>query len=84
MSPRITNALGRLLGVILCTGLAVGACTPPVGNCLNVCVIVSGLRIGQIFRAAFPFLLANVLTLVLMALFPQLVLWLPELVMGES
>ncbi|MDB4808812.1 TRAP transporter large permease [Verrucomicrobiales bacterium] len=73
-----------LFGVILCTGLAVGACTPPVGNCLNVCVIVSGLRIGQIFRAAFPFLLANVLTLVLMALFPQLVLWLPELVMGES
>ncbi|NCF92551.1 MAG: TRAP transporter large permease subunit, partial [Verrucomicrobiaceae bacterium] len=54
-----------LFGVILCTGLAVGACTPPVGNCLNVCVIVSGLRIGQIFRAAFPFLLANVLTLVL-------------------
>lgn len=73
-----------LFGVILCTGLAVGACTPPVGNCLNVCVIVSGLRIGQIFRAAFPFLLANVLTLVLLALFPQLVLWLPELVMGES
>jgi tripartite ATP-independent transporter DctM subunit len=73
-----------LFGVILCTGLAVGACTPPVGNCLNVCVIVSGLRIGQIFRAAFPFLLANVLTLILLALFPQLVLWLPELVMGES
>ena len=24
-------------GVILVSGLAVGACTPPVGNCLNVC-----------------------------------------------
>lgn len=84
--PAITSAgiSPILFGVILCTGLAVGACTPPVGNCLNVCAIVSGLRIGQIFRAAFPFLLANVLTLVLLALFPELVLWLPELLMGDG
>ena len=70
-----------LFGVILVIGLAVGACTPPVGNCLNVCSIVSGLRIGVIFRAALPFLGANVATLVMIALFPQLVLWLPELLM---
>ena len=31
-----------LFGVVLVAGLAVGACTPPVGNCLNVCAIVSG------------------------------------------
>ena len=72
-----------LFGVILVTGLAVGACTPPVGNCLNVGAIVSGLKIGAIFHAAFPFLLANVLVLALCALFPELVLWLPDLLMGE-
>jgi len=66
-----------LFGAILVTGLAVGTCTPPVGNCLNVCSIISGLRIGAIFKAALPFLVANVLTLILMALFPQIVLWLP-------
>ncbi len=72
-----------LFGVILVTGLAVGACTPPVGNCLNVGAIVSGLRIGAIFRGALPFLLANVMVLVLAAVFPEVILWLPELLMGE-
>lgn len=72
-----------VFGVILVAGLAVGACTPPVGNCLNVCSIVSGLRIGTIFRGAAVFLAANVLMLVLLTLFPALVLWLPELFMGN-
>lgn len=83
--PAIINAgiSPIVFGVILVTGLAVGACTPPVGNCLNVCAIVSGLKIGTIFRAALPFLLANVVTLALIALFPQLVLWLPTLLMGK-
>ena len=71
-----------LFGVILITGLAIGACTPPVGNCLNVCSVVSGMKIGEIFKGALPFLTANVATLVLITLFPDLVLWLPNAVMG--
>ena len=70
-----------LFGVVLVIGLAVGACTPPVGNCLNVCSAVSGLKIGVIFRGALPFLAANVLTLLLIVLFPSLVLWLPSFLM---
>jgi TRAP-type C4-dicarboxylate transport system permease large subunit len=71
-----------LFGVVLVVGLAVGACTPPVGNCLNVCSIISGLGINTIFRGAVPFLLANVITLFLITLFPELVLWLPSLIMN--
>lgn len=71
-----------LFGVVFVSGLAVGACTPPVGNCLNVCAIVSGLRIGEIFLGALPFLAANVLMLILISIFPKLVLWLPTVVMG--
>ncbi len=71
-----------LFGVVFVSGLAVGACTPPVGNCLNVCSIVSGLRIGEIFWGALPFLAANVLVLVLISIFPALVLTLPRLIMG--
>jgi tripartite ATP-independent transporter DctM subunit len=69
-------------GVTLVAALAVGACTPPVGNCLNVCAAVTGMRIGTIFRGALPWLLGNVLVLVLITLFPQLILWLPDLLMG--
>jgi|TARA_B110000263_G_scaffold17714_1_gene14142 tripartite ATP-independent transporter DctM subunit len=70
-----------LFGVILVVGLAVGACTPPVGNCLNVCSIITGLSIGRIFKGAAPFLLANIITLFLIIVFPDLVIWLPKTIM---
>ncbi len=87
LTPVFLPAIARsgvsevLFGVMLVSGLAVGACTPPVGNCLNVCSVVSGLRIGTIFRAAAPFLVANVIVLVLIVVFPELVLWVPRVVM---
>ena len=68
-------------GIILVSGLAVGACTPPVGNCLNVCAAISKLGIGTIFRGAAPFLVANMATMLLITLFPDLVLWLPSVLM---
>ncbi|MGI9455843.1 MAG: TRAP transporter large permease [Aeoliella sp.] len=78
--PTVTEAgvSPILFGVMLVSGLAVGACTPPVGNCLNVCAAVSGLRIGNIFRGAWLFLLANVVVIVVIILVPQLVLWIPN------
>ena len=66
-------------GAILITGLAVGAVTPPVGTCMNVASAISGLGVGSVFRGVLPFLLANLLTLLLISIFPQLTLWLPAL-----
>jgi len=68
-------------GAILITGLAIGLVTPPVGMCLNVASAISGLGIGRIFRGALPFLLANIITLVLISFVKPLTLWLPELLM---
>ena len=62
-------------------GLAVGACTPPGGTCLNVGAAVANLDIGRIFRGAAPFLAANAATLVLATVFPEIALWLPEKLM---
>lgn len=71
-------------GVLLVSGLAVGACTPPVGNCLNVCAAISRLGIGSIFVGAAPFLAANVAVMILATLFPQLVMWVPDSLMGPE
>jgi len=68
-------------GVILITGLAIGLVTPPVGMCLNVASAISKLGIGTIFRAAVPFSLANVITLILITLVPPICMWLPRLLM---
>ena len=69
-------------GVILVSGLAVGACTPPVGNCLNVCSVVAQMSIGKIFLGALPFLILNVIVLLLISIFPEIVLWIPRAVFG--
>ena len=72
---------GIQFGVILISGLAMGLVTPPVGMCLNVCSAISKLQIGTIFKAAAPFLLANLITLILLTYIPALSLWLPSLLM---
>ncbi len=68
-------------GAVLIVGLAVGLVTPPVGMCLNVCSAISNQGIMAIFRGAMPFLLANVLVLVLICVFPELCTWLPSVLM---
>jgi tripartite ATP-independent transporter DctM subunit len=68
-------------GAILITGLAIGLVTPPVGMCLNVGSAISKLGIGTIFRAAVPFSLANVITLILITLIPPISMWLPSVLM---
>ncbi|MEM1272740.1 MAG: TRAP transporter large permease [Pseudomonadota bacterium] len=73
---------GVHFGVIMVSGLAVGACTPPVGNCLNVCAAICRLPIGTIFLGAAPFLLGNVAVLALICVLPELVMWIPNSVMG--
>ena len=85
LTPVFLPAMGVLgvsriqFGVILISGLAVGLVTPPVGMCLNVASAISKLGIGTIFRAAMPFLLANIITLILITYIQQLSMWLPAL-----
>jgi tripartite ATP-independent transporter DctM subunit len=78
-AARAIGVDGIQFGVILISGLAVGLVTPPVGMCLNVASAISRLGIGTIFLAAAPFLLANLMVLVLITFIPQLTLWLPSL-----
>jgi tripartite ATP-independent transporter DctM subunit len=78
------NAMGISsiqFGAILITGLAVGLVTPPVGMCLNVASAITKLEIGTIFRAASPFLIANLITLIIVTLVPAASTWLPGILM---
>ena len=66
-------------GALLIVGLAVGTVTPPVGTCLNVASAISHMEIFDIFKAAIPFLIANVFVLYLVCLYPAITTYLPEL-----
>ncbi|MCR4264596.1 TRAP transporter large permease [Nitratireductor sp. ZSWI3] len=69
-------------GVIMLLALELSLATPPFGLLLFVMVGVSpnGTTIGQVARAAFPYICCTVLLVVLLTLFPQLALWLPGLI----
>ena len=69
-------------GVVMLLALELSLATPPFGLLLFVMVGVSpaGTTIGQVARAALPYIVCTLLLVVLLALFPQLALWLPGLI----
>ena len=66
-------------GIIMVTNLCIGVCTPPVGSVLFVGVGVAKTTIAKVFWPVVPFVLAMILALVIITLWPQMVLWLPSL-----
>lgn len=65
-------------GVLIIVLAEVGLVTPPVG--LNVFVVrrYTGRPLGEIFQGVMPHVVAHLLAVVLLTVFPGLVLWLPS------
>ncbi|MDZ7907208.1 MAG: TRAP transporter large permease [Gemmobacter sp.] len=61
-------------GVLFIMNNAIGLITPPVGTVLNVICGVSRISMDDVVRGIWPFLLAHILLLALLTLFPSLVL----------
>jgi tripartite ATP-independent transporter DctM subunit len=67
-------------GVVAVLMMEAGLITPPVGlNVYTLAGIAKDVPMAEIFRGAAPFLLAILLTVLLLTLFPQIVLFLPSL-----
>jgi C4-dicarboxylate transporter DctM subunit len=69
-------------GVITVVAVEIGLLTPPFG--LSVYTIKSALdlpdlRVGEIFKGAFPFVLAMLLAIIVLIAFPGIATWLPRL-----
>jgi C4-dicarboxylate transporter DctM subunit len=72
-------------GIVLTINMEIGLITPPVG--LNLYVIngiAPDVRLPTILWGSLPFVLCMVLGIVLLCLFPQIALWLPETLMGPT
>jgi len=69
------------LGVVSVKLAEIGVLTPPVG--LNVFVVKSSspvpVTLGQVFTGVVPFIALDFLSLVLYVMFPEMILWLPNL-----
>ena len=60
-------------GVLFIVNNAIGLITPPVGTVLNVVAGVSKISMEEIMKGVWPFMLAQLVVLLLMVLFPLLV-----------
>jgi tripartite ATP-independent transporter DctM subunit len=71
-------------GAIVVINFAVGMITPPIGYSLFVGASVSGLSIEKVSKALWPFLLAEIVVLMLLTYIPAITLYLPNLIMGMN
>jgi len=70
-------------GIIMTILMEMGLITPPVGlNLFVINGIAPDITFKQLNYGVFPFIVIMLLSVVLFAVFPQPVMWLPDQVMG--
>ena len=67
------------VGVILTVTLGVGLVTPPVGLCVFIASSITGLTFEEIIPELIPFVVALLVCIALLVIFPQLTLFIPSL-----
>ena len=71
--------------VILTINLEIGLITPPVGlNLFIIKGIAPDIALRDILLGSLPYAMCMVLGIVLLCFFPQIALWLPDLLMGAG
>ena len=73
------------LGIMIAINLQTSFLTPPFGFSLFYLKAVTPPEIstGQIYRGIIPFVFFQLIGLLIVAFFPVLVTWLPEVVFGH-
>jgi tripartite ATP-independent transporter DctM subunit len=65
-------------GVVVVVNMMIGLVTPPFGMLLFVTNALTGIPLKDMVREGLPFTALLIVALLLMTLFPQIVLWLPQ------
>ncbi|MBV2182003.1 TRAP transporter large permease [Castellaniella sp. MT123] len=69
--------------VVLTVNMEIGLITPPVGlNLFVLNAIAPDVPTKDILMGALPYVLVMMVAIVLLCIFPQVVTWLPDLIMG--
>jgi tripartite ATP-independent transporter DctM subunit len=71
-------------GILICVTLMIGGLIPPVAIYVFILGNITGLPFKTIYKGVVPFLLSLVVALILLFAFPQIALWMPNLMMGKA
>ena len=69
-------------GVMTTLNMMIGILTPPMGMALFVVARVGNMSVSTVTRGVIPFIIPIALCLLLITLFPSIVTFLPNLIMG--
>jgi C4-dicarboxylate transporter DctM subunit len=69
-------------GVVMSMMTVTGGVTPPVGNLLYIACGISGAPVGKTAKATVPFVAALLTSMIIVAMIPQLVTFIPNLFFG--
>lgn len=69
-------------GIMIVLALNISLMTPPVGACLFVLSSITGERIERISVSLIPFLVVEVMVLILVAYWDKMTLWIPRILLG--
>ena len=69
-------------GVLVVVNMQIGLITPPLGLDLYIMRNTFGIPVGELIRGVIPFLITLFIFLGVLAAFPQLTLWLPNMMKG--
>ncbi len=73
---------GIHFGMVMVLTFVLGGITPPVGVTLYIAVAVAKLKLGQLLKEMWPFILLFVAVMMLVAYVPMVCLFLPNLIGG--
>ena len=66
------------LGIIICLNLTMGLITPPLGGCLIIVATISGENYWKLVWSTLPFIIVEVIVLLVITMVPSISLWLPR------
>ena len=73
-----------IFGVVVVLNLMIGQVTPPFGVCLFVISDVNKIKLERIYKSILPFLVPLLITLAVTCIFPQVVTFLPDMLLGAT
>lgn len=71
-------------GLVMVFNLMIGMLTPPVGMSIYMLSPISGVPVNKLFKAVIPYLIPLFIALLVLTYFPQVSLWLPNLLYGAT
>ncbi len=71
-------------GIIFITNLTIAGITPPVGGLMYISSMVMRVPMMAYAREVVPYLMMMMVLLGILSIFPQLSLWLPDLIYGTA